>query len=288
MKKNIYLEMEQIKDLSASERQAVSYILECSAEAIDSTIVQIGTQSFTSTGTITRVYKKLGIDSFAAFKSALISDLPDYVRSHQIVSRQEAIEPDDPVEVIIDKLSLNSINAITKVAILNTPKLFQTVVNHMKTARQIHLFGSGISNLVSRDALQKGLRSGLNITAHLYYAEMVMQARLAHPNDLCVIISYTGETEEIVKIAKILKMRKIRAVSITSNTNNTIASLCELNLYVDARESFYRVGGMDSRVGLEHVLDILFSIYFSQVKQARDSIEISLHSEDFTHLSTEQ
>ncbi len=117
---------------------------------------------------------------------------------------------------------------------------------------------------------------------------MVMQARLSHPNDLCIIVSYTGETEEIVKIAKILKQRKTRTVSITSNTNNTISNLCSTNLYVDARESFFRVGGMDSRVGLEHVLDILFSIYFSQVKHARDSIELSLQSEDFTNPGTKE
>lgn len=288
MKKNIYLAMEQIKDLSASERQAVSFILENAPEAISSTIVQLGTRSFTSTGTITRVYKKLGIDSYSSFKEALISNLHDFTTSHQIVKKQQIIEVDDSVETIIDKLGLNSINAITKVALLNSADTFQYVVNLMKNAKQIHLFGSGVSNLISRDALQKGLRSGLSITAHTYYSEMVMQARLSHPNDLCIIVSYTGETEEIVKISKILKLRKTRTVSITSNTNNTISNLCSTNLYVDARESFFRVGGMDSRVGLEHVLDILFSIYFSQVKHARDSIELSLQSEDFTNPGTKE
>lgn len=282
-KNNIYHEMERIKDLSVSERQAVNYILENAPEVINLTITQIGTQSYTSTGTISRVYKKLGIENFSKFKSALIIDLPDFINSRKIDKKLQIIKPDDKIETIIEKTNINSINALSKVIELNSSDKFQTIVNHMRKANQIHLFGSGVSNLICRDALQKGLRSGLNITSHVYYAEMIMQARLAHPNDLCIIVSYTGETEEIIKISRILQQNNNKMISITSNTNNTIANISDINLYVDAREGYFRVGGMDSRLSMQHVLDILFSIYFSQVKQARESIEMSLQTEDFTH-----
>lgn len=275
--------MERIKDLSVSERQAVNYILENAPEVINLTITQIGTQSYTSTGTISRVYKKLGIENFSKFKSALIIDLPDFINSRKIDKKLQIIKPDDKIETIIEKTNINSINALSKVIELNSSDKFQTIVNHMRKANQIHLFGSGVSNLICRDALQKGLRSGLNITSHVYYAEMIMQARLAHPNDLCIIVSYTGETEEIIKISRILQQNNNKMISITSNTNNTIANISDINLYVDAREGYFRVGGMDSRLSMQHVLDILFSIYFSQVKQARESIEMSLQTEDFTH-----
>lgn len=282
--KNIYLKMNSIKDLSSSERQVVDYILENATQVINLNITELGLNSFTSTGTVSRVYKKLGFTSFTTFKACLIQDLSSHINSIQIVQKKQRIYNDDNVETIIKKMTINSVNALNKVALLNSHQTFQTVVNHMINANQIHMFGSGVSNLICRDALSKGLRSGIKISAHSYYAEMVMQARLAHPNDLAIIVSYTGETEEIIKIAKILQLNKIKMVSITSNTNNSIASLSDINLYVDSGEGFFRVGGMDSRLSMQHVLDILFSIYFSQVKCARESIEVSLQPEDFTNI----
>lgn len=279
---NIYFQMENIIDLSSSERHVINYLLENGKQAFNYSIVELGTKTFTSASTITRVYRRLGFESYGDFKTALIRDLNTYTTSQIILEKKEIISAKDDVETIIKKITNNSINALLKVTHLNNLTTFQSVVDYMKSANQIHLFGSGVSNLICRDAMQKGLRSGCNITSHIHYVEMMMQARLANPNDLAIIVSYTGESDDMIKVAKILKINHIKTVSITSNTNNSIVKLSQVKLFVDASESFYRVGGMDSRMSMQHVLDIIFSIYFSQVAAARASIEKSLLTEDFT------
>lgn len=279
--RNIYLAMENIKDLTASERQIVNFLLDEQSIGVNETIIELGAKTYTSASTVTRLYKKLGIKSFNEFRARLHSDFPKYTESRLAHLTKQKIEVNDDIQTIITKMTHNSVNALYNVMKLNSVPTFETVAAYMNNAKTIHFFGSGVSNLICRDAMQKALRSGLEATAHTYTQEMMMQARLAHPSDLAFMISYTGETADILKIAKILRGRKVTTISITSDTNNTIAKTCAINLFVDYRETFYRIGGMDSRMSIQHVLDILFSIYFNQNKLARDNIQKSLVRDDF-------
>ena len=48
-------------------------------------------------------------------------------------------------------------------------------------------------------------------------------------------------------------------VALTSSGNNSVANLCTHNLYVDASESWDRLGGMSSRISTLNVIDALFT-----------------------------
>lgn len=278
---NIYILMNNIKDLSPCERQVVNYVLDNKEDVTSDTIVEMGAKSYTSASTVTRVIKKLGYERFNDFKFALVQDYRNYLESTMLFQKKETIHGDDSIQDIIDKTTTNSIMALKSVSQLNSAETFQTIVSYMKNASVMHFFGSGVSNLICKDAMMKGLRSGCNVTAHTYFSEMMMQAKLSSRNHLAFIISYTGQTSEMLKIANMLKENNVPTVSITSDSNNALINLCNYNLFVDNSESVYRVGGMESRMSMQNILDILFSIYFSQHKLARDNIERTFVDETF-------
>lgn len=270
---NIYIKMSNIKDVSPSERQVIDYLLDVKSKHVNNTIVEMGAKTYTSASTVTRVYKKLGCRSFSEFKRMLIQDQKSYVESTILFTKKEPILKDDDINTIIDKTTNNCINAIISVKRLNSDNTFQSVVNLMKQCQVMHFYGSGVSNLICHDAMIKALRSGCKATAYTYYTEMIMQAKLSVKSDLAFLVSYTGQTSDILKVARVLKQNDVPTVSITSNSNNELIQLCKINIFVDNTESVYRVGGMESRVSIQNALDILFSIYFSQSAKARDYIE---------------
>lgn len=278
---NIYILMNNVKDLSPCERQVINYVLDNKEDVASETIVEVGAKSYTSASTVTRVIKKLGYDRFNDFKLALVQDLRNHLESTLLFNKKETITSDDSIQEIIDKTTNNSIMALRSVSQLNSAETFQTIVSYMKNSTVMHFFGSGVSNLICKDAMMKGLRSGCVVTAHTYFSEMMMQAKLSTKNHLAFIISYTGQTSEMLKIASMLKENNVPTVSITSDSNNALIKLCNYNLFVDNSESVYRVGGMESRMSMQNTLDILFSIYFSQHKLARDNIEKTFMDETF-------
>jgi arabinose-5-phosphate isomerase len=56
---------------------------------------------------------------------------------------------------------------------------------------------------------------------------------MVSPNDLVVLISYSGETDEVLKLVPFLKWNKNVMVAITGNPLSTIAKNCHYHLYIN-------------------------------------------------------
>lgn len=282
---NILLKMKQIKDLSPSERQVVNYILANSEVVANLGIVEVAKKTYTSTSTIMRVCKKLGMEGFIEFRTQLAADTNDYVETTLMSKKQEPLDPEDTLSDIVDKVTGNNLRAVLDVKRFNPLEVFETVVEMMGNARQIDFYGSGVSNLICHDAMIKALRMGVPSTAYSFYSEMAMMARTCPPDHLAIILSYTGQTEDTLRVADYLKQNKVPSVSITSHTDNALLELCDVNLFVDSFESVYRIGGMSSRLSSLHLLDILFSAYMNRYNdRLEEAIEKTFLSETFHRL----
>lgn len=261
---NLLLKMKRIKDLSPSERQVVNYILN-DPEAVSNTgIVEMAQKTYTSTSTIIRVCKKLGIESFIDFRIQLAADLSEYIDSTYLVKYQAPIEPQDSMSNIVNKVTSSNVRAVLDVRRLNELATLEKVVDMMSEAKQIDFYGSGVSNLICHDAMMKALRLGVPSTAYFYYSEMAMLAKTTSNDHLAIVISYTGRTEDTLRVAEYLHKGNVPMVSITSRNSNSLLELCPVNLFISSSESIYRIGGMSSRISSQHLLDILFSGYINK------------------------
>lgn len=261
---NILLKMKRIKDLSPSERQVVDYILTDPEGAAGMGIVEIAQKTYTSTSTVTRVSKKLGLEGYMDLRLQLTAALTEHIDSTLLFRRQEPLDPSDTMADIVDKVTGNNVRAVLDVRKFNNLETFELVVDMMRAAKQVDFYGSGVSNLICHDAMIKALRMGLASTAYSFYSEMAMLARTCSPDHLAVILSYTGQTEDTLRVAEYLRQGGVPSVSITSHTDNALLELCTVNLFVDSFESVYRIGGMSSRLSSLHLLDILFSGYMNR------------------------
>lgn len=251
--------MRQVKDLSPSERHIVEFIFENLQDVSNMGIVELGERTFTSTTTVKRLCRKLGIESYTDFRLQLSAEIASYDRMNILKGAQTPVGQYDTIEDIIGKVSDQNAKSIIETSTLNNPDVISEVIHLMKNAQRIDFYGIGPSNVVARDASIKCMRLGIPSTAIEEPMSMRINVRAYPKGSLAFLISYTGETESILAVAKELNALGITSVSLTSFGDNQLASLCTHNLYVQSSESWDRLGGMSSRISTLYLVDVLFT-----------------------------
>lgn len=92
------------------------------------------------------------------------------------------------------------------------------------------------------------------------------------PRDVGIVISYSGQTHEMIECAKAMKESGANTISITRYAANPIKALCDYNLYVAANEALFRSGAMSSRMSQLNIIDILYTAYTN--RQYDESLEL--------------
>ena len=255
----LLMKMMRIKDLTPVERQVTDYIINHIDEMGNIGIVELGEKSFSSPTTIKRLCNKLGIESYIDFRVQISQEVENYNKISILKKARNPVRKHDSLSQIIEKVSYRSAKSILDSKELNKEETFIKVIVLMKKATQIDFYGIGPSHIVAQDAQIKALRLGFATTCFDNHIEMLINARMSKNDRLGILISYTGETQDIINVAQELKVHKVPAVSITSYSNNSVSQLCDTNIFVDASESFNRLGGMSSRIATLNVIDILFT-----------------------------
>lgn len=260
---NLLLQMRNVKDLSPSERHVVDYIFDNLQDVSNIGIVELAQKTFTSTSTVKRLCAKLGIDSYIDFRLQLSIDLRAYLKESIIKEANIPVKKHDSIEEIIRKVSYFNAKSIIDSKDINDKEEFESVVHLMTKAKRMDFFGVGPSNLVAKDAALKCLRLGIDSSAYDNELEMYIKSKSSKSDSLAFLISYTGETGDIIKVAEELALRKVPTVSLTGLTDNTLSKLCMYNLFVDASEPADRIGAMYSRTSTLNIIDILFTAFIN-------------------------
>ena len=256
---SLLVQMRQIKDLSPSERHIVDYIFENLNNIFNIGIVELSERTFTSTATVKRLCKKLGVDSYIDFRLQLSAELSDYNKNSILESAQTPVDRYDSTDDIIKKVSSQNAKSIIDTMNLNSAETLDSVIVEMSRASRIDFYGVGPSNVVAEDAQIKCMRLGIPSAAFKDRVSMLMNAKAYTQGTLAFLISYTGLTEEIIDVAAELARVGIPTVSLTSVSKNELSEKCRYNLFVDASESWNRLGGMSSRISTLSMIDILFT-----------------------------
>lgn len=256
---NILIQMAEIKDLSPSERHVVDFILEHYQDVGNMGIVELGEKTFTSTTTVKRLCRKLGVDSYTDFRMLLSAAQQGYTHQDILNGDQAPVSRYSSVAEILEKVSQQNADSIMETSRVIDGETLEKVVRLMAQAKRIDFYGVGPSNVVAADAQIKCMRLKIPSSAFGDRVSMITNASAYPEGALAFLISYTGETDDIIEAAQVLRKFRVPTVALTSSGGNTLSNLCQYNLYVDASESWDRLGGMSSRISTLNVIDALFT-----------------------------
>lgn len=245
---------EMFPELPPSEKKIAQYIIDHPQEAITLTAMELGKRSSTSGAAVIRLCKSLNLAGFQDLKLRIAGDL-----QKTEMDGFRDIEPNEPVESVIRKMTNNSIQTIKETAELLKVDELEKAVEAIRKASRIHFVGVGASSIIAQDAQQKFIR--INKSAYAFTDMHLAATQVANTdeNDVVVGISFSGETTEVAKVLELARKNQATTISLTKFGKHKVTEQADIKLYTSVtREPTFRSAATSSRIAQLQVIDILF------------------------------
>lgn len=226
-------------------------------------IQELASKSFTSPPTVMRLCKRLGLQGFSDLKIEVASELKTFENMNINILDNATFKKTDTVKDIVNKITDITVKSIEETSLLVDEKVLYDVAKGIMKADVIDFYGVGASNNIAFDAAFKFMRIGKIIGCLSLIDRQKIQAINSNKNHFAVLISYSGETKEILEIADILQSNNVPSVSITSRTENKLMNKTLYNLFVTSKESNLRNGAIASRTATLYMVDLLYTTCIS-------------------------
>ncbi|MBS4462175.1 MurR/RpiR family transcriptional regulator [Aerococcaceae bacterium zg-B36] len=247
---------------SQTEKTIIDYILNAPLEVSNMSIHELANKTYSSPTSIIRLCKNIGFDGYKSFMKALVYE--QAVRDTYFQQQANFVERESETDELMTSVIINNVQILQELHLLLVTDVIEQCVTAVENADKIVFFGLGASLIVAKDAQMKFVR--VNRMVHLsedWHTQLLM-ARNMTAHDLAFVISYSGETPEMIKCANEAKSMGATVLSLTKEGTSTINQLAHLALMIPDKEAGMRSGAMSSRIAQMTVIDILFSKYLQR------------------------
>ena len=268
---------EAMDTFSPMEQQVASFIMSFPAEIPDMSIEELAKACNTSVSSVVRLCKSANYNGYKDFLRVLSTDL--VIHQSKDVTYSD-IKPGDSVESIARNVYMSHIQTIENtLSVLELDEL-QKAVDAICRAKRVDFYGTGTSGIVATDAQSKFIRIGKISMSSSDSHQQLLTAALLGKNDVAVLISYSGDTRDIVELADVIRRTPATIISLTRCSGNELSRKADIRLYCSSSELLVRSGAMNSRIGSMSVIDALYtSVTSSQYQNVKECL-------DKTHLAT--
>ncbi len=258
------------KDASPTEVAVIDFILKNIEETSQMTIYNLAEKTFSSPSTIIRLCKKNGYTGYKDFIKDLIYE--QAVRSNYKDKHIAELTRTDEIEEIINKVTHKNILSLEETERLIDKETIKTCVNKLFECEKLTIFGMGASLIVAKDAQLKFTRiNKMSYVSEDWHTQLLMAKNMSE-RDVALVISYSGQTDEMITCTELAKENGATIISITKNDESPINQMADHAIYVASNEFSFRSGAMSSRIAQLNIIDILFTSYIN--KMYEESIEI--------------
>ncbi len=261
--KNVLIRLEEyFPKASGAERGILQYLLNYPDAAVNCSIKQLADRSYSSASTIIRLCRKLGFEGYKEFHKAFLCDVA--IRKDTESEYKKEIQREDGLDDIIRKVTYKNMTSLENTLKLADREALKKCLELLNSAHNIVLFGIGASLLVARDAYLKFARINKSVIFGDDWHLQVIHAQNTMPEDVAIVISYSGMTQETLRCAQIVKKNRTPIIAITRFETSPLSKIADYNLYVASTELFFRSGAMSSRISQLNIIDILYAAYVNQ------------------------
>lgn len=249
-------------DLSGTERKVADYILAHPNEVIYLSITDMAANCGVSDATVVRLCKRLRMHGYQELKVNLAQDIVSPLeRIH------EAVSENDSCGDVMDKVFQTTIQALQYTARIVNRQQLEQAVEALEKARRIVVFGLGNSSAVARDMQHKLLRLGLNATAYDDNHLQRIVCTSLQQGDVCVCISHSGSSRDVVDAAKMAREEGATVISMTGVGKSPLSKIADIRLETASQEAQYHILALSSRIAQYALID---SIYTNMALRRRE------------------
>lgn len=279
--KSALLRLRESQDaMSATERSVSDYLLSHQGEAMGLSIHQLAERTFASPSTVIRMCQRIGFAGYKEFRQAVTCEVAVRRMSRDQEERADReITRSDSLDDIVDKVTSKNIESLEDTRSLIDTGTLQTCVDLLRGAKTVLLFGLGASLCAARDLNVKLLRLNKPCVTNDDWHTQLLQAKNATRADLAIVVSFSGETVEVIQCMKALRENGTPIIAITRREPSPVTELSDYRLYTTDNQSAFRIGSMSARMSQLNIIDILFTAY------ANSEYEYSLDQLSRTHMA---
>lgn len=250
---------EQRPYASPAERNIIAYVQANPQAVLSLSIRELASATYTSPSTITRFCKKLGCSGFKEFQRELVFEFASSQERGDMAL--EVIDANDSADEIVAKVVKSDLRSIEATGRLIDAATLERCAQLILQSRVVGIFGIGASLLVAHDLEMKLTRIDKMCVVNDDWHNQRLFAKNMHPNDLAIVISYSGFTEEMIECARYARQQGARVIAITRIGNDAgLARQADYVLGIAADEPLIRSGAMGSRMSQMVMIDALYAV----------------------------
>jgi DNA-binding MurR/RpiR family transcriptional regulator len=265
-----------LPSLAPAERRVAERVLADPAAVSASTISALAQECTTSETTVIRFCRTVGFNGYPALRLALAAEEG---RSERGRARDVTgdIVADDDLDKVVATIAFADARAVEETARQLDLDQLHRVIDALVTAPRIDVYGVGASGFVALDLQQKLHRIGRVAFAWTDPHMALTSAALLRPDDVAVVISHSGATQDTLDALQVAKRSGATTVALTNFPRSPLATRADHMLTTAARETTFRSGATASRLAQLTVVDCVF------VGVAQRTYETSQRALELTH-----
>jgi DNA-binding MurR/RpiR family transcriptional regulator len=245
-----------VTSLKPAEQRVARYILDHQVEVLNMSIARLAEESKVSEATIIRMCRALHFKGYQDLKLRISASLNS--GKNETMEYQD-ISANGSTQEIIDAVSSNNLQSIQDTLSVLDKDEVEKAIAVLDKARKIDVYGAGASAIIAHDFEQKFQRINRWCQAFSDNHSQLTSASHLTGQDVVLVISYSGETKEIIESIQVAKQNKATIISLTKYGHSTVTSLADIHLYASSLEQSMRSGAMASRIAQLNVIDIIFT-----------------------------
>ncbi|HDZ3665230.1 TPA: MurR/RpiR family transcriptional regulator [Mannheimia haemolytica] len=245
--------------LTKTEKKIAAAILSQPELLSQCSLSEVAKQLDVGEATFIRFCRTLGFKGYTDFKLELAIELATQNQDNRVLLDTDVSESDTSKD-IAEKLKVSLDNVIEETINLLDFNVLEKVVEELRKAKRIFLFGVGSSGLTAEDAKHKLMRIGLQTDVVTNNHFMYMQAALVKEGDLVIGISHSGYSEEIVKSLRFSRANKATTVAITHNLRSPVTEEANYVLINGNRQGHMQGDSIGTKMSQLFVLDLIYTL----------------------------
>ncbi|MDD5603190.1 MAG: MurR/RpiR family transcriptional regulator [Eubacteriales bacterium] len=281
----LILKIKELYDqFGASEKRAADLVLKDPQAIVGIPISTFAEKSGTHKTAVLRLCRKLGYSGYRDFILNLVSELAVNANNED-TGEYIDLNVGDNLTVVAKNVCINNQKAIEdSYKIINVGDVIMAR-DLLMNAKKINFFGIGASGVVALDAHREFTRINKNCTISVDYHQQLATAANSTQDDVAVVISWSGETKEMIRVAKTAKEAGAKVIIITRLGKNRLAEYADIKLSLSAPETTIRCGATSSRIAQLTMIDILFNSIlthdYSNLKKYLDKAKTTVRRPEF-------
>ncbi|MFL1913893.1 MurR/RpiR family transcriptional regulator [Plesiomonas shigelloides] len=240
-----------------NEQKISRFIVEQLFDLSELSATKVGMLLGISDSSVIRYAKSLGCSGFPDLKLKLAVQAP-----HALENTDQAvyacIEASDSTAQIIEKSKHLFISTIEQSLGLIDADMVEQCAQQLLNASKITLAGIGASAIVAADINHKLIRAGFNVQFNQDYHIQIVQASLLKVNDVLLVVSARGNTQEVITAIERAKQHGAKVIALTRYGRDKVAQLADIVIPYSYTEKHLQLGMVTPQLLQMAAFDIVF------------------------------